>query len=378
MDLLAVVVASLVLVPSALFATGVLQIVLGLPYLLFFPGYTLIAALFPRKGSLGGVERIALSFGLSIAVVPLIGLILNYTPWGIRLVPILVSNTAFILAMSGIAWYRRRNLSKDERFEPSLRIGFPSWQGQTALDKGLSVALVLAIVAAVGTLGYVIATPKVGEKFTEFYILGPGGQAAGYQTDFTLGEKGEVILGIVNHEQANTSYQVKVMLDSTAQDVQTWLGDKDGGSTLLPDNILDVGVLPSEEKWEGKLLYEPLMRGVDQKLEFLLFSSKLRGDHHIRGELDDGAFVSIKINEASGKGEVSVTNSTSSQTYRLEVWQEESIQKAIEFWTSTGEELENEFEFPPGKSTFLLYQGGALVLQDEGEYLSLHLWINVH
>jgi uncharacterized membrane protein len=47
---------------------------------LFFPGYTLISALFPRKDSLSGVERLALSFGLSIAVVPLIGLILNYMP----------------------------------------------------------------------------------------------------------------------------------------------------------------------------------------------------------------------------------------------------------------------------------------------------------
>jgi len=319
MDLLVVVLASLALVPSALFATGVLQIVLGLPFLLFFPGYTLIAALFPRKGSLGGVERIALSFGLSIAVVPLIGLILNYTPWGIRLVPILVSNTAFILAMSGLAWYRRRDLSKDERFEPSLRIGFPSWQGQTPLDKALSVALVLAIVGAIGTLGYVIATPKVGEKFTEFYILGPGGQAAAYQTDLTLGEKGEVIVGIVNHEQANTTYQVKVMLDSVPQNVETWLEEEGGAVTPLPGNILDVGMLPHEEKWEGKLLYQPLTRGADQKLEFLLFSSNPRRDHDICAELDDGAFVDIEIDELSGKGEVSVTNSTSPQTYRLEV-----------------------------------------------------------
>ncbi len=377
MDLLVVVLASLALVPSALFATGVLQIVLGLPFLLFFPGYTLIAALFPRKGSLGGVERIALSFGLSIAVVPLIGLILNYTPWGIRLVPILVSNTAFILAMSGLAWYRRRDLSKDERFEPSLRIGFPSWQGQTPLDKALSVALVLAIVGAIGTLGYVIATPKVGEKFTEFYILGPGGQAAAYQTDLTLGEKGEVIVGIVNHEQANTTYQVKVMLDSVPQNVETWLEEEGGAVTPLPGNILDVGMLPHEEKWEGKLLYQPLTRGADQKLEFLLFSSNPRRDHDICAELDDGAFVDIEIDELSGKGEVSVTNSTSPQTYRLEVWQEESIQKEVEFSTSAGEELDKEFEFPPGKSTFLLYRDGVLALRDRGEYLSLHLWIDV-
>ena len=75
----------------ALFPSSVLRIILGLPFILFLPGYTLTAALFPRRTDLGSIERVALSFGLSIAVVPLIGLILNYTPWGIRLPSLLPS-----------------------------------------------------------------------------------------------------------------------------------------------------------------------------------------------------------------------------------------------------------------------------------------------
>ena len=67
------------------------RVPLGLLMVLFVPGYTLIAALFPKIGDLDGIERTALSFGLSIAVVPLIGLGLNYTPWGIRLIPVVVS-----------------------------------------------------------------------------------------------------------------------------------------------------------------------------------------------------------------------------------------------------------------------------------------------
>jgi len=35
-----------------------------------------------REGIDDGIERVALSFGLSIAIVPLIGLVLNFTPWG--------------------------------------------------------------------------------------------------------------------------------------------------------------------------------------------------------------------------------------------------------------------------------------------------------
>ena len=55
----------------------------------------------------------------------------------------------------------------------------PGW-GESTWDKVLSVVLVVAILGALGTLGYVIAAPRVGERFTEFYILGAEGKAADY------------------------------------------------------------------------------------------------------------------------------------------------------------------------------------------------------
>ena len=110
MDLILTMALTLLLVPVVVLTTGAFRIALGLLFLLFFPGYTLMAALFPRKESLNGVERVALSFALSMAIVPLIGLILNYTPWGIRLSPIMVSIAAFIFVASIIALYRRRSL----------------------------------------------------------------------------------------------------------------------------------------------------------------------------------------------------------------------------------------------------------------------------
>jgi uncharacterized membrane protein len=85
-----------------------LRIILGLPMVLFFPGYVLLAALYPRKESLGNAERFVLSFGVSIAIVVLIGLALNYSPWGITLYPILISIFIFIFVISAIAWYRQR------------------------------------------------------------------------------------------------------------------------------------------------------------------------------------------------------------------------------------------------------------------------------
>jgi len=83
---------------------------------LFLPGYALIAALFPRKDDLDGIERIALSFGLSIAVVPLLGLALNYTPFGIRLSPVLIVLSVFTIALTMGAYARRNRIPEEDRF----------------------------------------------------------------------------------------------------------------------------------------------------------------------------------------------------------------------------------------------------------------------
>jgi len=55
-------------------------------------------------------------------------------------------------------------------------------------------------------------TPRPGERFTEFYILGPGGNASGYPTRLNVSEPGSVILGVVNHEAARVNYTVRVDL----------------------------------------------------------------------------------------------------------------------------------------------------------------------
>ena len=93
-----------------------LRIVLGLLFILLLPGYALIAALFPKKGDLDGIERVALSLGFSIVVATLIGLLLNYTPRGIRLNSVLISLSFFIISLSVAAAFRRINLPVDERF----------------------------------------------------------------------------------------------------------------------------------------------------------------------------------------------------------------------------------------------------------------------
>ena len=232
-----------------------LRIIFGLPFLLFFPGYTLLLALFPKKERVSGIERVALSFGISIAVVPLIGLILNYTPVGIKLEPVLYSVAFFIFATSIIAWVRRKVLSEGERFNIEFRWRLPGWGG-SRWDKVLSVIMVITILGALGMLGYVITTPKVEEKFTEFYILGVEGKAADYPEELVVREEGRVIVGIINREHETVSYRIAVVVSGV--------------------KYTDVGpvVLEHEVKWEEEIGFTLDTIGENQKVEFLLYKQR--------------------------------------------------------------------------------------------------------
>lgn len=125
--------------------------------------------------------------------------------------------------------------------------------GRIAWGKVLSIILIGAILGALGTLVYVITTPKVSEKFTEFYILGLGGKATDYPAEITVGEEGRVIIGIVNHEHEAVSYRVEVKINGVS--------NNDVGPVVLDD----------EGKWEEIVGFTPDAAEYGQKVEFLLY-----------------------------------------------------------------------------------------------------------
>jgi uncharacterized membrane protein len=235
--------------------------ILGLSMILFVPGYSLIAALFPRKSDIGSLERVALSFGLSIAVVPLIGLALNYTPWGIRLDPIAVCLTLFTLACSLFANHRRHELPAQERFsvDPAKLYAIARdamSADKTALDRALTALLVLSVLVSALTIAYVVMFPKQGEKFTEFYILGQDGKADKYPLKFSTGEQKPVIVGIVNHEYRNVTYDILVSLKDNYSVTALYAGR----FTLADNETLETPVSVSSDH-----------AGTGMKVDFLLY-----------------------------------------------------------------------------------------------------------
>ncbi len=104
-------------VPEDAFPVVYARYVFGSVFVLFLPGYSLIKALFGSR-ELDNIERLALSIGLSLALVPLAGLLLNYTPWGIRTTPVTFCLLALTLVFASAAVVRdygtqRKDLAKD-------------------------------------------------------------------------------------------------------------------------------------------------------------------------------------------------------------------------------------------------------------------------
>lgn len=128
--------------------------------------------------------------------------------------------------------------------------------GQGRWAKALTSLLVLVIIGAVGILAYLIVTPNVGERFTEFYVLGPEGKAENYPSELALGDQGRVILGIVNREYENIEYNVEVVID---------------GEKVEEFRAIN---LVHEEMWEQEVGLTLKRTGQRQKVEFLLYRNR--------------------------------------------------------------------------------------------------------
>ena len=108
-------------VPEDAYPIVYARYLLGSIFVLFLPGYSLIRALFPTNvpiptstKELDNIERIALSIGMSLALVPIVGLLLNYTPWGIRLTPITISLLALTLTLATVAMLREHQTKTEK------------------------------------------------------------------------------------------------------------------------------------------------------------------------------------------------------------------------------------------------------------------------
>jgi uncharacterized membrane protein len=270
--------------------------VLTLPLLFFIPGYCFIAALFPQVSDISPIERIALSFGFSVALVSLIGLVLNFTPWGIRLDPIVASLTGFTLLMILVAYYRRSHLPVEKRFTVQFHTLertihqelLPS--GESRIGHFLSIVLVISILVAILTTGYVIVFPHEGERFSEFYILGENRTAEYYPTIMVAGNNYPMFIGVGNHEQRNINYTI-----------ETWMTreDFDYRNNLSSVKTMDLHDRLSFALGHNETRVLPVNLSVEKneynRVEFLLFNDSIPGTEVIGSDRINASYRNVNL-----------------------------------------------------------------------------------
>lgn len=226
---------------------------LGIFFLLFCPGYAFIGILFPAPRSIPPLERIGLSFGTSLVLVPLLGIALNIIPFGLRTAaPVLLT---LVVLLTAIAMYRRRVEGRDPLWAAEFRavrhrIG-AGVRPQPPASLLLTAGILIVSLVLIGNVGRFLVSPKVMEAFTEFYVAQETDQGVQIP-DLRLGPVPLTIV-VVNQESREVSYRVRVALGET--ELNTF------GPLLLSDG----------ERWEEALIVPLQPVNQEQRLQFELY-----------------------------------------------------------------------------------------------------------
>ncbi|WP_276272994.1 DUF1616 domain-containing protein [Haloarcula litorea] len=217
---------------------------LGLLAILFIPGYAVVSALFPGhhigidafdsvgyyfseernqrpapRHLISIVERLVLSIGLSVCLVPIVGLVLISSPLGVQPQTFLSTIGIVTMTLAVVAAVRRTNVTPAERFTTGIIRPTPDGASiLTAYRRASSVTVVFSIgilIAGAG-IGYAATTSHPGEQFTEFYLITDttgGGDDGADSNPITLAEPETLQIGISNYEGRETEYTVVAVLE---------------------------------------------------------------------------------------------------------------------------------------------------------------------
>ena len=98
--------AVLALMPTGFFPLDVLRWGFGSLFLLFLPGYSSLQLIFPEQRDMRNSQRYVFSIPVSLAILIILGLVLNYSGAGIRLATLLESIGFVTVVFAVAAAYR--------------------------------------------------------------------------------------------------------------------------------------------------------------------------------------------------------------------------------------------------------------------------------
>lgn len=249
----------------------------AIPFLLFVPGYALIAALFPDREAmyqqrrLIGLERMLYAVVASICLAVIVGVNLDFTSWPIRPVPV-VSVLAAVTFLSTLVALYRRKVSASETTKSAVQFNTGSNSRTQSNDGGLqlgSIVVAVAIVVALVSVTFVAAQPQRGETYSEFGLLTENNgtlQADGYPEEMVLGESSDLYFTVTNREQQQTNYVVVIQLARTAP-----TGDVTESARL---DTYSETTSPGDT-WQQRHTVTPVLEGERLRLTYLLYRDGL-------------------------------------------------------------------------------------------------------
>lgn len=283
-DLIAVVLVTIVadLLVVSLMGSWV-RLVATLPLLFFLPGYALVSSLYPEANVSGEhdngsgiswLERVAISFGLSLVIVPIVALVLWIAGLWLSVGAFVAGITTVIFIGVLVGAFRRLLLPPARRFSlPAERWGDELARGlgteAPTIDRVVNGALVVSIVLAGGLLAFGITNPLAGETYTSAALLSESAEgelvASGYPSEFVAGESQPFALELVNEEGAAVTYTVVVQVER--------VNTEGGGATVVDAQQLETFTvsLADGEQQTVRHTVAPTMTGEELRLSYYVY-----------------------------------------------------------------------------------------------------------
>ena len=205
------------------------RFVAGMFLLFVLPGFAMVSILFPaskrparpergdstRAAGIDSVERLGLSLGLSLVIVPVVVMALAVTEYGLTTGSTTAALAGVTVVAAQLGAIRRLRLPSDERFSvaPSVvlrRLGVGESGASATVS---SVILLVAIAFAGGALLFSMASPISGAEYTELgiYTEEDGELVAGeFPAEIGAGDEIPASIVVENNEGETTNYTVVV------------------------------------------------------------------------------------------------------------------------------------------------------------------------
>ncbi|MDS0281767.1 DUF1616 domain-containing protein [Haloarcula onubensis] len=270
------------------------QFLVGVGLVLFAPGYAVVAALFPGRARQrdaraptsvlaltrphDGVlirERLALSFGVSVVLLPIIAVTLGAV--GVTLTTASVLAAVWLVVGAGtiVGTVRRLALPEGARFD---LLGAAQAVGRdrpladdtktTLLTVGLCCVVALTLVSFVGA----IAGPTQSMSYTSASLLTSGADgdpvASGYPVNASRGESVPLVVRVTNHHDTAANYTVVARLQQV-----------EGGTAQRGERVWQGRQrIGANETWTRDHAVRPTITGQDLRLTYYVYRGPVPAD----------------------------------------------------------------------------------------------------